>query len=48
MTGSVGLFSSAVQNTLSRQNHGPLGIFIRSGGTIGAFGTRNQWIVLKN
>ncbi|KAJ5295892.1 hypothetical protein PENANT_c001G04630 [Penicillium antarcticum] len=37
LTGTVGLFGSAIQNTLSRQNHGPLGVFIRSGGTIGAF-----------
>ena len=38
LTGAVGLFGSAAQNTLSRRNHGPLGIFIRSGGTIGVFG----------
>ncbi|CEO59938.1 Putative NADH-ubiquinone oxidoreductase 213 kDa subunit [Penicillium brasilianum] len=34
MTGGIGLFASAVQNTLVRQNVGPLGIFMRSGGTI--------------
>ncbi|KAJ5168058.1 NADH-ubiquinone oxidoreductase [Penicillium canariense] len=34
LTGGVGLFASAVQNTLVRQNIGPLGIFIRSGSTI--------------
>ncbi|CAG7919796.1 unnamed protein product [Penicillium olsonii] len=37
LTGGVGLFASAVQNTLTRQNVGPLGIFIRGGGTIGVF-----------
>ncbi|KAJ5570526.1 NADH-ubiquinone oxidoreductase [Penicillium hispanicum] len=37
LTGGVGLFASAVQNTLTRQNVGPLGVFIRSGGTIGIF-----------
>ncbi|KAL4921634.1 hypothetical protein BDW62DRAFT_208220 [Aspergillus aurantiobrunneus] len=35
LTGSVGLFASAVQNTLARQNVGPWGIFVRSGSTIG-------------
>ncbi|KAJ5380004.1 NADH-ubiquinone oxidoreductase [Penicillium cataractarum] len=34
MTGGIGLFASAVQNTLVRQNVGPLGIFMRSGSTI--------------
>ncbi|KAJ5679681.1 NADH-ubiquinone oxidoreductase [Penicillium macrosclerotiorum] len=34
MTGGIGLFASAVQNTLVRQNVGPLGIFQRSGSTI--------------
>ncbi|OOQ82321.1 NADH-ubiquinone oxidoreductase 21.3 kDa subunit [Penicillium brasilianum] len=34
MTGGIGLFASAVQNTLVRQNVGPLGVFMRSGGTI--------------
>lgn len=38
LTGGVGLFASAVQNTLTRQNVGPLGIFMRGGGTIGIFG----------
>jgi hypothetical protein len=38
LTGGVGLFASAVQNTLTRQNVGPLGIFRRGGGTIGIFG----------
>ncbi|OJJ02847.1 hypothetical protein ASPVEDRAFT_42368 [Aspergillus versicolor CBS 583.65] len=37
LTGSVGLFASAVQNTLARQNVGPWGVFVRSGGTIGIF-----------
>jgi hypothetical protein len=38
LTGGVGLFASAVQNTLVKQNVGPLGIFVRSGSTIGIFG----------
>ncbi|KAA8649812.1 hypothetical protein EYZ11_005499 [Aspergillus tanneri] len=37
LTGSVGLFASAVQNTLVRKNVGPWGVFVRSGGTIGVF-----------
>jgi hypothetical protein len=37
-TGGVGLFASAVQNTLVKQNVGPWGVFTRSGGTIGIFG----------
>lgn len=38
LTGGVGLFASAVQNTLTKQNVGPMGVFIKSGGTIGIFG----------
>lgn len=38
LTGGVGLFAAAVQNTLTKQNVGPLGIFFKSGGTIGIFG----------
>lgn len=38
-TGGVGLFASAVQNTLLKQNVGPWGVFTRFGGTIGVFGT---------
>lgn len=34
-TGTVGLFASAVQNTLLKQNVGPWGVFVRSGSTIG-------------
>ncbi|OKL63976.1 hypothetical protein UA08_00636 [Talaromyces atroroseus] len=37
LTGGFGLFASAVQNTLAKQNVGPLGILTRSGGTIAAF-----------
>lgn len=37
-TGTVGLFASAVQNTLAKQNVGPWGVFVRSGGTIGIMG----------
>lgn len=38
LTGSVGLFASAVQNTLVRRNVGPFGVFTRSGATIGVLG----------
>ncbi|OJJ82872.1 Tim17/Tim22/Tim23/Pmp24 family protein [Aspergillus glaucus CBS 516.65] len=37
LTGGVGLFAAAVQNTLTKQNVGPLGVFFKSGGTIGIF-----------
>lgn len=40
LTGGVGLFASAVQNTLTKQNVGPLGVFVRTGGTIGVLGMR--------
>lgn len=39
LTGGIGLLASAAQNTLAKQNVGPLGIFMRSGGTITYFGT---------
>ena len=48
LTGGVGLFASAVQNTLVRRNVGPLGIFIRSGGTIGIFGIAPVFRVLAH
>lgn len=38
LTGGVGLFASSVQNTLTRRNVGPWGVFVRTGGTIGIFG----------
>lgn len=38
ITGGVGLFASAVQNTLTKQNVGPFGVFVRTGGTIGFLG----------
>jgi hypothetical protein len=38
MTGSAGLILAAVQNTMTRQNIGALGVFTRYGGTIGLFG----------
>lgn len=36
--GTVGLFFSAVQNTLTKQNVGAWGIFTRHGGTTATFG----------
>lgn len=38
LTGGIGLFASAVQNTLAKQNIGPWGVFTRTGSTIGIFG----------
>lgn len=38
ITSTAGLFTSAVQNSLAKQNVGPLGIFTRTGGTIAMFG----------
>ncbi|PKY07377.1 NADH-ubiquinone oxidoreductase [Aspergillus campestris IBT 28561] len=37
LTAGAGLFASAVQNTLTRKNVGPFGVFVRSGSTIGVF-----------
>lgn len=39
LTGGFGLFASAVQNTLAKENVGSLGIFFRTGSTIAIFGT---------
>lgn len=38
ITGGVGVFISTIQNALSSHNRGALGIFTRTGGTIGIFG----------
>lgn len=38
LTGGVGFFAAAVQNTLTKQNVGPMGVFIRGGSTISTFG----------
>lgn len=43
LTGGVGLFASAVQNTLTKQNVGPMGVFVKSGGTIGIFGMESSF-----
>ncbi|KAN0080554.1 hypothetical protein V8E54_003758 [Elaphomyces granulatus] len=37
LTGGIGLFASAVQNTLVKQNVGPWGVFVRTGSTITIF-----------
>ncbi|KAK0517386.1 hypothetical protein JMJ35_000541 [Cladonia borealis] len=37
ITGGAGLFTSAIQNTLTRQNVSGWGVFTRTGGTIGLF-----------
>lgn len=36
-SGGVGLFVSTIQNALSSHNRGAMGVFTRSGGTIGFF-----------
>ena len=38
VVGGAGLCISAVQNSLARENVGPMGIFMRSGSTIVMFG----------
>ena len=38
VTGGVGTFVSAIQNTLTRQNIGPMKVFTRTGTTIAVFG----------
>lgn len=38
LTGGVGLFAAAVQTTLTKQNVGTMGVFIRNGSTISTFG----------
>jgi hypothetical protein len=35
---AVGLFVSAAQNSLQSHNKGAMGVFTRTGGTIGLFG----------
>jgi len=40
--GGVGVFVSAVQNALGQHGKGAMGIFTRTGGTIGFFGTSLQ------
>jgi hypothetical protein len=38
IAGSAGLLFASVQNTLTRQNIGAMGVFTRFGGTVGLFG----------
>lgn len=38
LTSGIGLFTSAVQNTLLKRNIGPWGVLTRTGTTIGIFG----------
>lgn len=42
VTGGAGLFFSTVQNTLTKQNVGMMGVFTRTGGTVAVFGMENQ------
>ena len=39
ITGGAGLFASAVQNSLVKENIGALGVFTRTGGTVVVFGS---------
>lgn len=39
ITGGAGLFASAIQNTLTKENIGAFGVFTRTGGTIATFGS---------
>lgn len=39
--GGAGLFMSAIQNTLTKQNVGMFGVITRTGGTVGIFG---KWV----
>ena len=41
-TGGVGLFISAIQNALTSHNRGAMGVFTRTGGTIGFFGAHSS------
>lgn len=38
LTGTAGLFVSAIQTTLTKQNVGAFSVFTRTGGTIAVFG----------
>lgn len=38
ITGTAGLFVSAIQTTLTKQNVGAFSVFTRTGGTIAVFG----------
>jgi delta 1-pyrroline-5-carboxylate dehydrogenase len=38
ITGAAGVVSSAIQNSLAKQNVGPWGVVTRTGGTIAIFG----------
>ena len=38
IAGTAGLLASAVKNTLTKENVGPMGVFTRTGGTIAVFG----------
>jgi len=40
ITTGAGAFVSTIQNTLTKQNVGAMGIFTRTGGTIAVFGMR--------
>ena len=39
LCGSAGFFSSAIKNSLKKQNVGPLGVFTRTGAEIAVFGS---------
>jgi len=41
---AIGLFFSAIQNALGNHSHGAMGVFTRTGGTIGVFGVFNAFL----
>jgi len=47
ITTGAGAFVSAVQNTLTRQNVGAMGIFSRTGTTIAVFGMSEHDCMIK-
>jgi hypothetical protein len=40
VTGTAGAFVSTIQNTLTKQNVGMMGVFTRTGSTVAVFGKR--------
>ena len=45
--GTVGLVLSTVQNALGKHTHGAMGVFTRTGGTIGFFGITIPYPILS-
>lgn len=47
IVGGAGLFVSAVQNTLTKQNVGALGVITKTGGTVATFGKPSRLPIRK-